>query len=163
MYKRQVLQQASPCHRKNTDLIFFHYYKSSKSSETAFASREWQSRIFTKNSPLQTMECRILCRYTNSIRQFAWFVFYQKGEKDANLLSCCRYRSICLLYTSDAADEEDSVDLGGRPMHKKKKKKITEINKVLRAKKRSREAHKMRYRTTTPRTEEVVGNNRNGV
>ena len=66
-----VLQQASPCHRKNTDLIFFHYYKSSKSSETAFASREWQSRIFTKNSPLQTMECRILCRYTNSIRQFA--------------------------------------------------------------------------------------------
>ncbi|MDD6521150.1 MAG: hypothetical protein PUF35_03570, partial [Subdoligranulum sp.] len=66
-----VLQQASPCHRKNTDLIFSHYYKSSKSSETAFASREWQSRIFTKNSPLQTMECRILCRYTNSIRQFA--------------------------------------------------------------------------------------------
>jgi hypothetical protein len=66
-----VLQQTSPCHRKNTDLIFSHYYKSSKSSETAFASRKWQSRIFTKNSPLQTMECRILCRYTNSIRQFA--------------------------------------------------------------------------------------------
>ena len=66
-----VLQQSSPCHRKNTDLIFSHYYKSSKSSETAFASREWQSRIFTKNCPLQTMECRILCRYTNSIRQFA--------------------------------------------------------------------------------------------
>ena len=29
----------------------------------------------------------------------------------------------CLLYTSDAADEEDSVDLGGRPLIKKKKKK----------------------------------------
>ena len=27
----------------------------------------------------------------------------------------------CLLYTSDAADEEDSVDLGGRRMTKKKK------------------------------------------
>ena len=26
----------------------------------------------------------------------------------------------CLLYTSDAADEEDSVDLGGRPVIKKK-------------------------------------------
>src|SRR5664280_3929787 len=32
------------------------------------------------------------------------------------------YRYICLLYTSDAADEEDSVDLGGRRIIKKKKK-----------------------------------------
>src|SRR5674536_401567 len=30
--------------------------------------------------------------------------------------------STCLLYTSDAADEEDSVDLGGRRIIKKKKK-----------------------------------------
>eukprot|EP00658_Telonema_sp_P-2_P075172 TRINITY_DN64608_c0_g1_i1.p1 TRINITY_DN64608_c0_g1~~TRINITY_DN64608_c0_g1_i1.p1 ORF type:complete len:100 (-),score=28.05 TRINITY_DN64608_c0_g1_i1:74-373(-) len=30
-------------------------------------------------------------------------------------------RHICLLYTSDAADEEDSVDLGGRRIIKKKK------------------------------------------
>src|SRR5674536_402689 len=29
----------------------------------------------------------------------------------------------CLLYTSDAADEEDSVDLGGRRIIKKKKKR----------------------------------------
>ena len=29
----------------------------------------------------------------------------------------------CLLYTSDAADEEDSVDLGGRRVIKKKKKR----------------------------------------
>ena len=33
----------------------------------------------------------------------------------------------CLLYTSDAADEEDSVDLGGRNNHKKKK--IEEVDK----------------------------------
>eukprot|EP00658_Telonema_sp_P-2_P050833 TRINITY_DN38867_c0_g1_i3.p1 TRINITY_DN38867_c0_g1~~TRINITY_DN38867_c0_g1_i3.p1 ORF type:complete len:102 (+),score=9.71 TRINITY_DN38867_c0_g1_i3:217-522(+) len=33
------------------------------------------------------------------------------------------YIKICLLYTSDAADEEDSVDLGGRRIIKKKKKK----------------------------------------
>eukprot|EP00658_Telonema_sp_P-2_P017272 TRINITY_DN1668_c0_g1_i3.p1 TRINITY_DN1668_c0_g1~~TRINITY_DN1668_c0_g1_i3.p1 ORF type:complete len:798 (-),score=207.01 TRINITY_DN1668_c0_g1_i3:1-2394(-) len=32
-------------------------------------------------------------------------------------------RSDCLLYTSDAADEEDSVDLGGRRIIKKKKKR----------------------------------------
>ena len=31
----------------------------------------------------------------------------------------------CLLYTSDAADEEDSVDLGGRRIIKKKKKDDT--------------------------------------
>src|SRR5665648_723303 len=32
------------------------------------------------------------------------------------------FNIICLLYTSDAADEEDSVDLGGRRIIKKKKK-----------------------------------------
>ena len=37
--------------------------------------------------------------------------------------SYCFYQCTCLLYTSDAADEEDSVDLGGRPLHKKKKNK----------------------------------------
>ena len=31
-------------------------------------------------------------------------------------------RLICLLYTSDAADERSSVDLGGRRIIKKKKK-----------------------------------------
>eukprot|EP00658_Telonema_sp_P-2_P053929 TRINITY_DN4271_c0_g1_i19.p2 TRINITY_DN4271_c0_g1~~TRINITY_DN4271_c0_g1_i19.p2 ORF type:complete len:121 (-),score=15.60 TRINITY_DN4271_c0_g1_i19:94-456(-) len=35
-------------------------------------------------------------------------------------------RMDCLLYTSDAADEEDSVDLGGRRIIKKKKKRKTE-------------------------------------
>eukprot|EP00658_Telonema_sp_P-2_P062476 TRINITY_DN51154_c0_g1_i1.p1 TRINITY_DN51154_c0_g1~~TRINITY_DN51154_c0_g1_i1.p1 ORF type:complete len:213 (+),score=50.85 TRINITY_DN51154_c0_g1_i1:59-697(+) len=34
--------------------------------------------------------------------------------------------NICLLYTSDAADEEDSVDLGGRRIIKKKKNKNQE-------------------------------------
>ena len=32
----------------------------------------------------------------------------------------------CLLYTSDAADERSSVDLGGRRIIKKKKKKDIE-------------------------------------
>src|SRR5665648_1268468 len=32
---------------------------------------------------------------------------------------------ICLLYTSDAADEEDSVDLGGRRIITKKHKNLT--------------------------------------
>ena len=33
---------------------------------------------------------------------------------------------ICLLYTSDAADERSSVDLGGRRIIKKKKHKKVE-------------------------------------
>ena len=31
-------------------------------------------------------------------------------------------KNLCLLYTSDAADERSSVDLGGRRIIKKKKK-----------------------------------------
>ena len=38
----------------------------------------------------------------------------QHGRRGANMQTC-------LLYTSDAADEEDSVDLGGRRIIKKKK------------------------------------------
>eukprot|EP00658_Telonema_sp_P-2_P063194 TRINITY_DN51913_c0_g1_i1.p1 TRINITY_DN51913_c0_g1~~TRINITY_DN51913_c0_g1_i1.p1 ORF type:complete len:140 (-),score=53.25 TRINITY_DN51913_c0_g1_i1:69-488(-) len=37
------------------------------------------------------------------------------------------YLIFCLLYTSDAADEEDSVDLGGRRIIKKKKNQNTEV------------------------------------
>eukprot|EP00658_Telonema_sp_P-2_P033247 TRINITY_DN2443_c0_g1_i58.p1 TRINITY_DN2443_c0_g1~~TRINITY_DN2443_c0_g1_i58.p1 ORF type:complete len:362 (+),score=101.10 TRINITY_DN2443_c0_g1_i58:115-1200(+) len=38
---------------------------------------------------------------------------------------------ICLLYTSDAADEEDSVDLGGRRIIKKKKKNASECARAI--------------------------------
>ena len=41
----------------------------------------------------------------------------------ANRSNCSKYDFLtnpCLLYTSDAADEEDSVDLGGRRLIKKK-------------------------------------------
>ena len=37
----------------------------------------------------------------------------------------------CLLYTSDAADEEDSVDLGGRRIIKKKKNKLKKKKKTM--------------------------------
>src|SRR5664280_2433848 len=41
----------------------------------------------------------------------------QRLHPERVVACCCR----CLLYTSDAADEEDSVDLGGRRIIKKKK------------------------------------------
>ena len=49
------------------------------------------------------------------------------GDKSAmndNLETSTRVRpsvTLCLLYTSDAADERSSVDLGGRRIIKKKK------------------------------------------
>ena len=39
----------------------------------------------------------------------------------AILIPKANLASICLLYTSDAADERSSVDLGGRRIIKKKK------------------------------------------
>src|SRR5664280_3501623 len=38
------------------------------------------------------------------------FVVYRNDSDDSSTLT----NNVCLLYTSDAADEEDSVDLGGR-------------------------------------------------
>ena len=42
----------------------------------------------------------------------------------------------CLLYTSDAADERSSVDLGGRRIIKKKKKNIQEYKVIFTSKNR---------------------------
>ena len=48
--------------------------------------------------------------------------FYQlKETKGFAIISQNKYDS-CLLYTSDAADERSSVDLGGRRIIKKKNK-----------------------------------------
>src|SRR5674536_400725 len=44
----------------------------------------------------------------------------RSAGRPANRRGERRQRDGCLLYTSDAADEEDSVDLGGRRIIKKK-------------------------------------------
>src|SRR5678815_2775171 len=49
-----------------------------------------------------------------------WFGHVERMD-DSRLVK--RMYSGCLLYTSDAADERSSVDLGGRRIIKKKKKK----------------------------------------
>ena len=50
-----------------------------------------------------------------------------RGAMDGRRLS-----SPCLLYTSDAADERSSVDLGGRRILKKKKKKRGVTGRLMR-------------------------------
>ena len=44
-------------------------------------------------------------------------------DVDTVIMSLGTSPNPCLLYTSDAADEEDSVDLGGRRIIKKKKRR----------------------------------------
>ena len=57
----------------------------------------------------------------------SWIFF---GRKDNAIGYWSAYSNAlyytCLLYTSDAADEEDSVDLGGRRIIKKKDRKEKE-------------------------------------
>ena len=48
-----------------------------------------------------------------------WRVWYDESLPDTARMQAMDY--ICLLYTSDAADERSSVDLGGRRIIKKKK------------------------------------------
>ena len=47
---------------------------------------------------------------------------YTHDFRDLNTIANAQYPKSCLLYTSDAADERSSVDLGGRRIIKKKKK-----------------------------------------
>ena len=53
-------------------------------------------------------------------------------RSSGNTLTYQIYRNSCLLYTSDAADERSSVDLGGRRIIKKKKhKEKTRLYEVI--------------------------------
>ena len=56
------------------------------------------------------------------IRQTHGFSFWDSAILAAALAIGCDRVYTCLLYTSDAADERSSVDLGGRRIIKKKKK-----------------------------------------
>ena len=46
--------------------------------------------------------------------------------RDPATVQVTSYLRACLLYTSDAADERSSVDLGGRRIIKKKQKEVTD-------------------------------------
>ena len=61
---------------------------------------------------------------TGPCRTGQYFVFYENLFKDLRLENVVVF-TICLLYTSDAADDLLCVDLGGRRIIKKKNKKYT--------------------------------------
>eukprot|EP00828_Plagiopyla_frontata_P045158 TRINITY_DN7639_c0_g2_i1.p1 TRINITY_DN7639_c0_g2~~TRINITY_DN7639_c0_g2_i1.p1 ORF type:complete len:275 (+),score=72.91 TRINITY_DN7639_c0_g2_i1:467-1291(+) len=62
---------------------------------------------------------------------------YQQNEESKTINIEIDMLNDCLLYTSDAADEEDSVDLGGRRIIKKKKK----TDKCNTGKEKNRQQH----------------------
>ena len=55
----------------------------------------------------------------------------QKGVEPSRIPPLSRRLYPCLLYTSDAADERSSVDLGGRRIIKKKTKKKIAMSPVI--------------------------------
>src|SRR5678815_149707 len=95
-----------------------------------------QSRTFTQvrmpqiqfSDRLLANGLRIISAPDHSSPTVAIQVWYHVGSKDdpekrsgfAHLFEHMMFKS-CLLYTSDAADERSSVDLGGRRIIKKKK------------------------------------------
>ena len=59
--------------------------------------------------------------YQNINKIYHAAIYVRLSKEDGDISSSAKLESNCLLYTSDAADEEDSVDLGGRRIIKKKK------------------------------------------
>src|SRR5664280_3809352 len=99
--------------------------------ETTIGTRHdaWRMHEFTRNLcqpslvrlPQPARQALNLTLTANKRPHF-WLL---TGSKCKSWLERAKFQhtlsSVCLLYTSDAADEEDSVDLGGRRIIKKKK------------------------------------------
>src|SRR5678809_1770943 len=70
---------------------------------------------------LNCMQYALLCRWTLSTKASPRIIHVVSSEGGVDVpRDSCRSTD-CLLYTSDAADERSSVDLGGRRIIKKKK------------------------------------------
>ena len=54
-------------------------------------------------------------------QEFAWPALHDEVVAMTHNIFHLDGKGVCLLYTSDAADERSSVDLGGRRIIKKKK------------------------------------------
>ena len=96
---------------------------------------QWEA-IYGRGEDETTLSSRFLGVIRRASEQAGRGVVVLVDEYDKPLLQAIQneplldsYRSTlkafygCLLYTSDAADEEDSVDLGGRRIIKKKNRK----------------------------------------
>eukprot|EP00658_Telonema_sp_P-2_P076545 TRINITY_DN6720_c0_g1_i4.p1 TRINITY_DN6720_c0_g1~~TRINITY_DN6720_c0_g1_i4.p1 ORF type:complete len:103 (+),score=9.88 TRINITY_DN6720_c0_g1_i4:342-650(+) len=78
------------------------------------------SLFFTCFSTLIYIQCQLMGPFMYYI---AVSIFFTPHPYTRTNTAINTHYYVCLLYTSDAADEEDSVDLGGRRIIKKKKNK----------------------------------------
>src|SRR5665648_1278586 len=77
-----------------------------------------KNRLISKEKKAVFLRSKVVTASKNvEINSLASQCFREKKSNGSN-----SPQNPCLLYTSDAADEEDSVDLGGRRIIKKKKK-----------------------------------------
>ena len=66
-------------------------------------------------------------RYQGIVAVSRWMIPFRADPPAEFYSNFAPVNYVCLLYTSDAADERSSVDLGGRRIIKKKKnRKLTE-------------------------------------
>ena len=56
------------------------------------------------------------------------YVYSRTGK--ASVVGILVFAQLCLLYTSDAADERSSVDLGGRRIIKKKNRAVQDAGRI---------------------------------
>ncbi|VDG23527.1 rod shape-determining protein [Lactobacillus plantarum] [Lactiplantibacillus mudanjiangensis] len=68
------------------------------------------------------MKDGVIADYDTTVAMMKYFIQKTLGRSNGKPCHGLRTKwcNCCLLYTSDAADEEDSVDLGGRRIIKKK-------------------------------------------
>ena len=94
-------------------------------------AKEYVSKHITSRMPqrirINGTQCRTGNKFTANMsvsKQISPSLGCTRSLQNMVVVTKTRYneiiKQICLLYTSDAADEEDSVDLGGRRIIKKK-------------------------------------------
>src|SRR5674536_287368 len=86
----------------------------------------WTSRFHWNGFPLISKKLFwfLVKAYERFLRVIFFFIEVENVVHSFSIFGIYRLNTphpSCLLYTSDAADEEDSVDLGGRRIIKKKK------------------------------------------
>src|SRR5665648_1013432 len=113
------------CDAKSNTVNWIRQYPAGVYTESVLASEliapaHVQAIDFDKYGDLDLMVGVLGMLFPNKDKIGSVVILENDGH--ANFKKYLVIDKICLLYTSDAADEEDSVDLGGRRIIKKKKK-----------------------------------------
>src|SRR5665648_1186829 len=107
---------------KNSTLKRSEFKAETSSSESRSGSKKkitLTSGYFVKVDMILSLS--ILNRFSVYCVIFLFYFLLIHASNNKHTYGCRNHQcNICLLYTSDAADEEDSVDLGGRRIIKKK-------------------------------------------